>query len=209
MNKLLLAMGLLTLGSGSLASAAQDAPAPTEQAAPPGQAASTARAARKARGHTRLRIIDDARVDVRFYRNSTCPDGDGVIATNDASRQTSMFRSKAAVSIGIPETPGLEAMKARMGPLLSKATYREFVLTPGQPVAIQAGYMSVTRAEDFTCRFPSYFTFVPDQGIDYEMSTGVAEGLCWVTLGRIDMSEGRAKVVPMTLDKSANCTAAR
>lgn len=208
MNKLLLAMGLLTLGSGSLASAAQDAPTPTEQAAPAGQAAPTARAARKARVHTRLRIIDDARVDVRFYRNSTCPDGDGVIATNNASRQASMFRSNAAVSIGIPETPSLEAMKARMGPLLSKVAYREFVLTPGQPVALQAGYMFVTRADDFTCPFPTY-TFVPDQGIDYELSTGVADGRCWVALGRIDMSEGRAKVVPMTLDKSANCTAAR
>ncbi|NHZ41305.1 hypothetical protein [Massilia aquatica] len=208
MNKLLLAMGLLTLGSAGLASAAQDAPAPTEQATPAGQAAPTARAARKARVHTRLRIIDDARVDVRFYRNSTCPHGDGVIATNNASRQAGMFRSNAAVSIGIPETPSLEAMKARMGPLLSKAAYREFVLTPGQPVALQAGYMSVTRVNDFTCPFPSY-TFVPDQGIDYEMSTGVADGLCWVALGRIDMSEGRAKVVPMTLDKSANCAAAR
>lgn len=204
MNNLLLAMGLLTLGSGGLASAAQDAPAPTEQATPAGQAAPTARAARKARVHTRIRIIDDALVDVSFYRNRTCPDGDGVIASSNTSRQTGMFRSKAAVSIGIPETPGLEAMKARMGPFLSKGLYREFALTPGQPVALQAGYAAGRRPEGFVCPFPT-FSFVPEQGNDYEVSTEVADGYCRVRLGRIDMSEGKANVVPMVLNATTNC----
>ncbi|NHZ90417.1 hypothetical protein F2P45_15520 [Massilia sp. CCM 8733] len=158
-------------------------------------------------GCTRIRIIDDAKVDVRFYRNRTCPDGDGVIASSNMSRSTGMFRSKTALSIGMPETPRLEIMKARTG-LWSQGFYREYALAPGQPVALQAGYVSGMRPEGFVCRFPT-FSFVPEPGNDYEVSTEVADGLCRVRLGRIDMSEGKAKVVPLPLSETANCETAR
>ncbi|NHZ63469.1 hypothetical protein [Massilia genomosp. 1] len=205
MNKLLLAIGFLSLGSGGLASAAQDAAAPGEQATPAEQSAPASRAARKVRGHTRIRIIDDAKVDVRFYRNRTCADGESVTASSNTSRQTGMFRSKTAVSIGIPETPTLERMKTRTGSWWSQAFYREYALAPGEPVAFQAGDVYDRRSEGVVCRRSPTFSFVPEPGNDYELLTDVDGVSCSVTLGRIDMSEGKAKVVPMVINETPNC----
>jgi hypothetical protein len=205
MNKVLLAIGLAgsgLLGSGCACAAQDDAPAAPVSGQPGADAG-----ARKSRLHTRLRVIDDARVDLRFYRNRSCPDGDGVIASSSAKVSSGMFRPKNTFLIGIPETPTLEAMKARTGGMLSQAYYREFALAPGQPLALQAGYVSGWRPESFVCRFP-VFWFVPEKGSDYEVETEVADGVCRLRLGRIEMSEGKAKVLPVTLTENTDCTKA-
>lgn len=202
MNKVLLAIALASMGCGGAATAAQEELPPSAEPATAAPAA-----ARKSRLHTRMRVIDDARVDVRFYRNRSCPDGDGVIASSSAKVSSGMFRAKNTFLIGIPETPTLVAMKARTG-MWSQAFYREFALAPGQPVALQAGYLSGHRPESFTCRFP-VFSFVPEPGADYEVETEVGDGVCRLRLGRIDMLEGKAKVLPVALSETAGCEARR
>lgn len=203
MNKLKLAIGVLSMACTGLASAAQeDAPAPAH-VGPAVQAGPAAPVRiRTPRVATRMRIIDDAHVDVRFFRKQACYSGTGVVASR-AGGLPAVFRRKKVVSIGIPVTPAVEAMKERSG-FMSNAFYREYALAPGEPVVIQAGYLSGAAHMPYVCRFPAV-TFVPDKGSDYEVETRVGEQSCHLLVGRIDTSEGKVNVVPVALTTTSEC----
>ena len=101
-------------------------------------------------------------------------------------------------SIGMPPSANTQNLAAKNG-LLSKAFYKEYAVTPNEPLAVSMNFQDVGTAAKGVyingafCR-PSAYSFVPLPGKDYEGYLDIANGACAFNIVEIDAKGGTQSV---------------
>jgi hypothetical protein len=157
----------------------------------------------------RVRFFGQAVLGLEFYRNNTCFGGDSETASSTGFGGA--FGSKKNIELGIPHTPNVANLKERNG-ILAKAFYREYAVTAGEPMAIEASYAEATggglwgKKQGLSGCKGFGGSFVPVKGADYEVTLDVGGSSCKLVVSKIDVAKNTTVVLsPVALKPASEC----
>lgn len=168
----------------------------------------------------RIRLFGQNAVMVNYYPNSKCDGGEGVRVSGGLGDAFSSFIGTAKnQSLGMPETPNTTNLSARDG-MLSKAYFREYEITAGQPLTIAMGFREARAAPPaaipgatatvttraVSCRTIAT-TFVPEPGKDYEAALDIrsSEGVCVQVINEVSATPAGVALTPVAVTKAPAC----
>ena len=165
----------------------------------------------------RIRFIGNGLIGLSYYPGATCIEGDGIVASNTVTNPSQalaiLFNKAQNVSLGMPATPNVVNLKD-WDVTLSKGFYKEYAVTPGQPLAIRHAFhyfsekrLSPQMIETTTadCNAGSYFN--PEPGKNYEATMQFDGGACRLNLMEIDVKGEEVTLIPVQRRPAPQCSA--
>jgi hypothetical protein len=148
------------------------------------------------RSTTRIRLFGQNGVKVDFYQNSTCYGGSatGTSVSGGLGDAFSSFTGSAKnVRIGMADTPNTLNVEKRDG-IMSKAYFREYDITPDQPLTIAMRFASNPGGAYNYCKTVAG-TFTPRLGKDYEAAFDIKSDGCEAVI--TELQEGSAGAIKL------------
>lgn len=153
----------------------------------------------------RLRLFGQNGVNVKYYPNSACRGGESVSVSGGIGDAFSSFIGAAKnKSIGMPASPNTENQSARDG-MLSKAYYREYEVTPGQPITITMHFQSNPGKRYMYCTTVAT-SFVPEQGKNYEGTFEIQDGICLQVVNELQNTSEGTMLKPVAVTAAEACS---
>ncbi|MQQ99814.1 hypothetical protein [Glaciimonas soli] len=153
----------------------------------------------------RIRLFGQNGFGVKLYENSSCVGGKSETVSGGIGDAFASFVGAASnKSIGMPATPNSEHPSARNG-FLSKAFFREYAITPQQPVTITSSFSSNPGTNNsLECRKLAT-TFTPEAGKDYEVSLELTPTRCEQVINEIHATTDGVMLEPVPAVKAESC----
>jgi hypothetical protein len=152
----------------------------------------------------RIRLFGQNGIGVRYYPNSACIGGESVSVSGGLGDAFSSFLGTASnKSIGIPATPNTEQLGAKNG-VLSKAYFREYPISPDQPITITMNFQSNPGKTYMYCQRIGT-TFIPEKGKDYEGALSIRDGICMQMINELRVTPEGMVLHPVASSMAKPC----